>query len=125
MSRLTEPPAYVPTLTEIVQASPACEMPDREAAAPEAVAGSGITSKHDLAELQEQLVQRVLLNLDETLEKRMNAACAQIIHAHAQALVPQLRHVIESVVRESVGQALEHERQAEPAASIGQRTTSM
>lgn len=107
MSRSTLPPAYVPTLTEVVHPVPAHPVAE----------GNDMAGKREKADVQELIVQRVLLHLDKKLEKRVHEVCAQLILLHTQALVPQLLDGIEAVVRASVEEALEHESQATPLAS--------
>lgn len=102
MSRLTLPPAYVPTLTEVIHPAPAHQMAE----------GSDTAGKKNAPDIQELIVQRVLRRLDGTLEKRVHEACTQLILQHTQALVPQLLDAMEAVVRSSVEAALAHELQA-------------
>ena len=61
------------------------------------------------AELEEQMVQRVLQRVDLMLERRLREAVGQLILEHTQTLVPRLREEIETVVRQSVNQAFEQE----------------
>jgi hypothetical protein len=102
MSRLSGPPAYVPTLTEIVQPATSRKTGDESAAAAMAAA----------TDLQELMVQRVLRHVDSVMERRLHEATEQLIRAHAQALLPQLLAEIERVVRETVSQAFEREMPA-------------
>ncbi|MDB5779133.1 MAG: hypothetical protein JWP79_1041 [Polaromonas sp.] len=102
MSRLPGPPAYVPTLTEIVPPPPSRKTGDESAAAATSAA----------TDLQALMVQRVLRHVDGALEKRLHEATEQLIREHVQALLPQLHAEIERVVREAVGQALEREMPA-------------
>ena len=105
MSRLTGPPADVPTLTEIVNHRMLAFEPALDgiiAAAPTSPA------------MQELMVQRVLQRIDLVLEKRLHEAIQQLILEHTDGLLPRLREEIELVVRESVSQALEQESKAVP-----------
>lgn len=113
MSRLPGPPAYVPTLTDIVP--PASS---REAADESALAEIAAT-----ADLQALMVQRVLRHVDGVLETRLREATGQLIREHVQALLPRLLDEIERVVRESVSQAFEREIPASPAAPDTRKPT--
>lgn len=92
MSPATRPPAYVPTLTEIVHA-------DKAAAT-------------DIGEL---MVQRVLQHVSLSLDKRLHEATERLVREHARAILPQLLDEIERLVRESVRDAIELEKPAPPA----------
>ena len=85
------PPRYVPTLTEVV----------RPTSAQAPVAGLPIT--------QEQLVRRVMQQVDMTLERKLREAVAATVLEHTRAIAPLLREEIEAVVRETVTQAFAHE----------------
>ena len=106
MNRPPAPPRFVPTLTEVVRPMPA-PMP----AAPPEPAGTGLPAPPSAvsAELQEQMVQRVLQRVNLVLERRLREVVGQLILEHTQTLVPSLRKEIEDVVRQSVSQALKHE----------------
>lgn len=67
------------------------------------------------ADVQEQMVQRVLQRVDLVLERRLREVVGQLILEHTQTLTPRLREEIEAVVRQSVNQAFESE--AGPATS--------
>ncbi len=102
MSRLPGPPAYVPTLTEIVPSAASRDTANESVMAEMAAA----------IDLQELMVQRVLRHIDRVLETRLREATEQLIREHLQALLPQLLDEIERVVRESVDQAFEREMSA-------------
>ena len=85
------PPAFVPTLTEVVRP---------QGAAPTA-------SPAALSE--EQLVHRIMQRVELTLERRLREAIATTVLQQTQMLGPLLREEIELVVRESVEQALADE----------------
>ncbi len=108
MSRSSVPPRFVPTLTEVVRPAPS------PAALALGTAGAPMTLS---AELEEQLVQRVLQRVDLTLERRLREAVGQLILEHTQTLAPRLREEIEQVVRQSVNQAFEQEVAQTPARS--------
>lgn len=100
MSRSTKPPRFVPTLTEVVLPTPA----------PAASAGAmPATPVGHSADLEDQMVQRVLRRVDLILERRLREAVGQLILEHTQTLAPRLREEIEQVVRQSVSQAFEQE----------------
>jgi hypothetical protein len=85
-----KPPKYVPTLTDVVaEAKPAPPAADPEA--------------------REQLIQRIMQRVDMALERRMREAIAVVVMEQAKGLAPLLRDEIESVVRETVAQALADE----------------
>lgn len=108
MSRSSVPPRFVPTLTEVVRPAPS----------PAALAlGTAAAPMTLSAELEEQLVQRVLQRVDLTLERRLREAVGQLILEHTQTLAPRLREEIERVVRQSVNQAFEQEVAQTPARS--------
>jgi len=91
MSSGTRPPAYVPTLTEVVYAD-----------------------KVAVTDTRELKIQRVLQHVSVTLEKRLHEATERLVRTHVQALMPPLLDEIERVVRESVFEALEREKPASP-----------
>jgi len=89
------PPRFVPTLTDVVQAS-------------------GHADQVKMAQpneslLEDQVVYRVMQRVDLVLERRLREAVAQVILLHTQSLAPRLREEIELVVRESVIQAVAQE----------------
>ena len=83
------PPRYVPTLTEVVNGTPA-------------VSPSTALS-------QEQLVHRIMQRIDLTLDRRLREAIATTVLEQTRMLGPLLREDIEAVVRETVSQALAQE----------------
>ena len=87
----TQPPRFVPTLTEVVS-NPGT---DQAGAAPAVPALS-----------QEQLVQRVMQRVDLDLERRLREVVATTVLEQTRMLGPRLREEIELVVRESVARAL-------------------
>lgn len=97
MSSLTEPPLYVPTLTEVVHAVTASG----------AAFGALVTPAIIQVERQELLVQRLMQRIDQMLEQRLHEALEELLAAHTDTLMPRLREQIELVVRESVTQAFE------------------
>ena len=106
MSPPPTPPRFVPTLTEVVRPLPASPP------APENTSGSLVAPAKALAvsaDLQEQMVQRVLQRVDLVLERRLREVVGQLILEHTQSLKPRLREEIEAVVRQSVNQAFQSE----------------
>lgn len=104
MSSLSQPPRFVPTLTEVVQ--------------PAALAATNELETHATAlttQAAEMLVQRVMQRVDLVLERRLREAVGQLILEHTQTLAPRLREEIERVTRQSVSQAFEQETGPSPA----------
>lgn len=95
----SQPPRFVPTLTEVVQPT----------TAPVPTADITSSAVFDLADLEEQLVQRILQRVDLVLERRLREAVGQLILEHTERLTPPLREKIESVVRLSVSHAFAQE----------------
>jgi hypothetical protein len=85
------PPRYVPTLTEVV-GSPGEARP----APPDAIS-------------QELVIQRVMQRIDLALERRLREAIAATVLEQTRSIAPMLREEIESMVRETVAQALSEE----------------
>jgi hypothetical protein len=95
----SQPPRFVPTLTEVVQ----------PATAPVPAAEPPSVATVDSVSIENQLVQRVLLRVDLVLERRLREALGQLILEHTERLAPQLREEIEAVVRQSVSDAFAQE----------------
>jgi hypothetical protein len=101
MNPSSVPPRFVPTLTEVVHPSPMIvqalplDQPRGASAFP--------------AELEAQMVQRILQRVDLILERRLREAVGQLILEHTQTLMPRLREEIDGVVRQSVNLAFEQE----------------
>jgi len=93
MTTKRAPPRFVPTLTEVVQASTTGPAP-----VPAAPAVS-----------EEQLVQRVLQRIDLSLDRRLREAIATAVLEHTRTLGPALRERLEVVVRQAVSEALAEE----------------
>lgn len=92
MARAKNPPASVPTLTEVV---------------PSGAAPSGVRAT------QELLVTRVMQRVDLTLERHLREAIAAIILEQTRSITPLLRAEIEVVVRATVEQAFRDELAAQ------------
>lgn len=101
MSPSSVPPRFVPTLTEVVRPSP---MTVQALPADKTMGTSTLP-----AELEAQMVQRVMQRVERVLEWRLREAVGQMILEHTQILAPRLREEIEKVVRQSVNQAFEQE----------------
>ena len=108
---LSVPPRFVPTLTEVV--APQQHLPAE-------IDPAKSFALHPGADAFEAMVQRILQRLDLVLEMRLQNSLRQLILAHTQSLIPQLKVEIESVVRESVSQAVEQEA-ALPQSSMDAR----
>jgi len=93
------PPRFVPTLTEVVQPSPAVPNLSLDPSS------AGL----DRAAIEGQLVERVLRRVDLILERQLREAVGQLILEHTETLAPQLRQELERVVRQSVSQAFAQE----------------
>lgn len=110
------PPRFVPTLTDVVATAPSRKKP---AAAQGAVSDA---SAPDVGLLQEQLVHRVMQRVDMSLERRLREAVATLVLEQTRDLGPMLREQIETVVRQSVTEAVADELgQEAPAPSRAQR----
>lgn len=99
MSTSPIPPRFVPTLTEVFHPAPS----------PSAATAKAPIRMALSAELQDQMVQRVLQRVDLLLERRLREAVGQLILEHTETLAPRLREEIEQVVRQSVSLAFEQE----------------
>ena len=95
MNHVPSPPRFVPTLTDVVQAT--------------THAVQSNTAHPSDGQLEDQIVHRVMQRVDLVLERRLREAVAQVILTHTQSLGPRLREEIELVVRESVIQAVAQE----------------
>lgn len=111
MSPSSVPPRFVPTLTEVVQPASTA----RVTQAP--VSDHGVGPEALAAELEEQMVQRVLRRIELTLERRLREVVGQLVLEHTQTLAPRLHEELERVVRQSVNQAFEKEVAQTPVRS--------
>jgi hypothetical protein len=116
---VSRPPRFVPTLTEVVKpiAAPMptpgqAAIPASPQAAPAPPAPPAAVAAS--ADLQEQMVQRVLQRVDLVLDRRLREVVGQLILEHTRSLAPRLREEIEDVVRQSVSQAFD-EKNTPPA----------
>ena len=130
MSDSPMPPRFVPTLTDVVQlgvAIPALTGLKQSAVLTAAqpiqppVINSEQAQEQELPpmsqamtfetqlKLENEILHRVMQRVDSALESRLQDAVSQIVLAHTQTLAPRLREEIESVVRETVMQAVSQE----------------
>lgn len=112
------PPRFVPTLTEVVHADAVVPEPapvvDMLAAAPAQPLYTGqITtpaySPPSHGVLEEEIVHRVMQRVDVSLDHRLREAIALVVQEQTRSVVPRLREEIESVVRQSVYEAVADE----------------
>ena len=99
MSTTSAPPRFVPTLTDVVS----------RPHSPYAVFNGGVIASDHAAFSEEQLTKRIMQRVDVVLERRLREAVGKVILEHTQELVPRLREEIESLVKESIVQALAQE----------------
>lgn len=124
------PPRYVPTLTEIVTGpevpqAAAPSQPVDEATAlsaeprwmdapegadpPAAFPTRTAPSAAELAVAEEQLVQRLLQRVELVLDQRLQACIAQVVQEQTRAITLRLQEELESVVRQTVHDAVAQE----------------
>jgi hypothetical protein len=123
------PPRFVPTLTTVLELPsepvpppaevPVAEVPVAEAPAPEVAQAIALDPQAQLSEadafrLEEQLLHRVLQQIDLSLEERLSDAVSAAVQLHLDTMIPALRRDIEAVLRSLVSEALANEL-AEPA----------
>ena len=106
MSPPPTPPRFVPTLTEVIRPLPASPPTPENSSGPLVAPVKALAAS---ADLQEQMVQRVLQRVDLVLERRLREVVGQLILEHTQGLKPRLREEIEAVVRQSVNQVFQSE----------------
>lgn len=100
------PPRFVPTLTTVVN------MPSAIQDICVDVIGTPLTAPHDpeaVAEAsaaREQLLHRVLLRIDSTLEQRLSEAVSTAAEKQLESIVPKFRMEIEGALRSLVAEAL-------------------
>ena len=99
--RAPGPPAYVPTLTDIVYPAPV------PTPAPAHSAESAKDGRAAAEDLQALMVQRVLEHVNLDLDSRLQEVTAQLVRQHVSAMLPRLADDIERVIRASVANAFE------------------
>ncbi len=97
-----EPPRFVPTLTEVVQPATAYGPYQAPLLQSPPALPTGV-------EMEEQIVHRVMQRVDVVLEYRLHEVITQVVHEQTRSIVPRLREEIESVVRQSVYEAVAEE----------------
>jgi hypothetical protein len=110
LSDSTQPPRFVPTLTEVVM--PEAPEVQRQAGGSSGSIGTEVPTMvpaPSAKEMEEALVQRVLQRVDLIIERRLREAVGQVILEHTETLAPRLRDEIELVVRQSLNQAFAQE----------------
>ncbi|NMM90243.1 hypothetical protein B2J88_38940 [Rhodococcus sp. SRB_17] len=120
------PPRFVPTLTEVVQWSPALAPDGAEEAPPVPASASGDSPAWASAaaqpvpaaalappglpeDVEELLVHRIMQRVDVMLDQRLRDAIATVVQEQTRSVVPRLREEIESVVRQAVFEAVADE----------------
>jgi len=58
---------------------------------------------------EEELVHRVMQRVDVVLDQRLREAIATVVQEQTRSIVPRLREEVESVVRQSVYEAVADE----------------
>ncbi len=94
-----QPPRFVPTLTEVIEA---IESPPADDAPP--AEGARVPLSED------QLVQRVMRRVSQGLEQRLREAVAQVVLEQTRAIAPLVAAEVETAVRALVAEALDAER---------------
>ncbi len=119
-------PRFVPTLTEVVAASPdpsgtpsppaLQQAPNKSTPSMPASGTPGQRAGADADAFEEYVVHRIMQRLDLVLEQRLGEAIARVTQEQTRTLVPRLREEVESVLRhavnDAVAQELAHERPA-------------
>jgi hypothetical protein len=139
------PPRFVPTLTDVVREDPAGRLQQEPGVRPEAIPALGMqpqtqaalpssaqatpppvtqpsapTLNHGLPpDLEEHLVHRVMQRVDLVLDMRLRDAIATVVQEQTRSMLPRLREEVESVVRQSVYEAVADELAADPTRPLG------
>lgn len=121
--RTPGPPAYVPTLTDIVYPVPTPAL--ASVPSDESVSNGQAAAK----DLQALMVQQVLARVKLDLDKRLHEAAGQLVHEHVNAMLPGLANAMEHAVHALVAQAFERasaelQMAPEPAAGEGKPPVS-
>lgn len=93
------PPRFVPTLTDVVH-EPEVLPPD----APAALAAPAVPE-----DTEEAIVHRVMQRVDMALDQRLREAIALVVQEQTRSLLPRLREEVESVLRQTVYEAVAEE----------------
>ena len=117
------PPRFVPTLTTVIEPeagkeNAAIDAPDaRTTMALDLDPASQRTNEENVA-LEEELMHRVLVHVDASLENELSDVVAAAVQSQLDAMVPQLRTEIEKVLRRLVTDALARELRANPGSTL-------
>ena len=117
------PPRFVPTLTTVIETeaekeNAAIDAPDaRTTMALDLDPASQRTIEENVA-LEEELMHRVLVHVDASLENELSDVVAAAVQSQLDAMVPQLRGEIEKVLRRLVTDALARELRANPGSTL-------
>ncbi|WP_042422999.1 hypothetical protein [Comamonas granuli] len=79
------------------------------AAAVRALQPGGVAVRPVPEGFEEMMVHRVMQRVDVLLEKRLREAIAQVVQEQTRSILPRLREEVESVVRQSVYEAVADE----------------
>lgn len=135
------PPRYVPTLTEVVsveQVAPEPPMLDdilsagglasallASAAPAQPLAAAALhppgtqAGQRQVAELEDELVHRVLQRIDVSIDHRLQVAVVRLVDEYTRQLAPRLRAEVAEVVRQAVSDALARELAAPSGTAQG------
>ena len=111
-TKAKQPPRFLPTLTEVVQAGkdPSKASPGEAAfAAPLKAARHNVGANEDGTSVVEMNVSKILFRLEGPLQNRLKLALGEIIQGHVDALMPLIAQEIEAVVRETVREGVSAE----------------
>lgn len=98
------PPRFVPTLTDVVHEPEA--LPSD---APAALAASVVPVPVVPEGTEEAIVHRVMQRVDMALDQRLREAIALVVQEQTRSLLPRLREEVESVLRQTVYEAVAEE----------------
>lgn len=104
-----QPPNFVPTLTEVVQArSAAAQAPTTATTA--TMAAPAALSPASQPNLQDLLVQRVMQRVSQSLDLRLREAVAQVVLDQTRGIAPLIAREVQAAVHELVAEALAAEQ---------------
>ncbi|HMM73302.1 hypothetical protein [Extensimonas sp. H3M7-6] len=101
-------PRFVPTLTDVVHEPEVLPSDAPAPVAPAPVVPEG---------MEEAIVHRVMQRVDMALDQRLREAIALVVQEQTRSLLPRLREEVESVLRQTVYEAVAEEL-AEGSAKI-------
>ncbi len=107
----SSPPRFVPTLTDVVHEPEA--LPSDAPAALTPVVPAPVVPEGT----EEAIVHRVMQRVDMALDQRLREAIALVVQEQTRSLLPRLREEVESVLRQTVYEAVAEEL-AEGSAKI-------